>query len=389
MKNIAIFASGAGTNAENIARLFNAGNRVRVVVALTNKEGAGVVERMEALNVPTFYFPNSVWAKEPEKIVAQLEPYHIDLVVLAGFMRRVADPILEAYPSRVVNIHPSLLPRHGGKGMYGHYVHEAVVAAGDTKTGVTVHYVTNEIDGGKIIMQEEVEVAPTDTAESVEAKIHPIEYSLYPRAIVKALAELDTPTDIGPAAPAGKTQEPSASEANAQEEKAVSVDEEWADALSIKYSDSEAQARKESLEAKTQQASPATPPPHTAATPPAYNSNTSAYNSTNTTARTATTTARYRVVNTAATPPAAPIPACPKSYLWVSILMAVVFSTLPGIVAVVFSVLVGSRHSMGDYEGARKASNCAQGWIIASFVIGVLSTSLYLPLSILSASLTI
>ena len=179
MTNIAIFASGGGTNAENIARTFAGGNRVRVAVAITNNRDAGVIKRMEAFHIPVLYFPNAVWSKEPQKIVEALKPYSIDLVALAGFMRRVAPEILEAYPGRVINIHPSLLPRHGGKGMYGHHVHEAVIADGDKESGVTVHYVTDEIDGGSIILQKSFPLAEGETAETLEAKIHPVEYEIF------------------------------------------------------------------------------------------------------------------------------------------------------------------------------------------------------------------
>ena len=193
MKKIAILASGSGTNAENIVRLFHEGNKIRVVHVLANRQKAGVHERMQKLGVPTEYVPNSVWENEAYKVVDILQSKEVDLVVLAGFMRKIDSAIINAYKGRIINIHPSLLPAHGGKGMWGHHVHEAVIAAGDKQSGVTVHYVTDEIDGGEIIMQQAIDLVEGETAESLEAKIHPVEYDLYPRAIVAALKRLDTP----------------------------------------------------------------------------------------------------------------------------------------------------------------------------------------------------
>lgn len=346
MKNIAIFASGSGTNAENIVKLFHQGNRIRVAVVLSNKEDAGVHERMQRLGVPTMTFPNSVWATEPEKIVEALAPYGIDLVVLAGFMRCVESPILDAYPHRVINIHPALLPAYGGKGMYGHHVHQAVVAAGEKKSGVTVHYVTNEIDGGDIIMQQEVDVTPDDTAETLEAKIHPVEYALYPRAIAEVVRGLEA---------------------------APSVDEAWAKTLHLNYSEEEAArlakpeaapvsgpASEDSNAAYEMPPVPGVPPRHPSLQTPA----------------------------SGGVPPAPYQPADnvekPKSYLWVSILMAVFFSTICGIVAIVFSCTTNSRNSQGDYEAAAKASRKAQIWIIVSFVLGLLQLTVWMPISFFS-----
>lgn len=235
MKNLAIFASGSGTNAENIARLFHQGNQVRVAVVLCNRKNAGVFGRMERLGVPCLYIPSSVWDSEPEKVVDALKPYDIDLVVLAGFMRTVQPAIIRAYEGRMVNIHPSLLPAYGGKGMYGHHVHEAVIAAGEKKSGVTVHYVTDRIDGGEIVMQQSVDITPEDTPETLEAKIHPVEYSLYPRAIVAALGRMEgRASGNSPAEP----------EAATPPETPRSVDSAWADTLHLKYDEKEAAERK-------------------------------------------------------------------------------------------------------------------------------------------------
>lgn len=344
MKHIAIFASGSGTNAENIARLFHQGNRIRVAVVLSNKKNAGVHARMEALGVPTVYHPNSVWDNEPETILKALEPYDVDLVVLAGFMRTIRPAIIEAYKGRMINIHPSLLPAYGGKGMYGHHVHEAVIAAGEKQSGVSVHYVTPEIDGGEILMQQAVDILPDDTAETLEAKIHPVEYSLYPRAIVAALNRIDSENM------SDKSEVCSVVE-NKQEK---SVDAAWAEVLHLKYSEQEAEDAKRRLqvsstrdEAKTKTVLP--PPPAVPITEQ----------------------------------PAAKSAGQPKSHLVAAIVVTILCCTLPGIIAIVYSASVSSRIAAGDMQGAEKASRRAEGWIIASFVLGLLSATLYLPLTII------
>lgn len=367
MKNLAIFASGSGTNAENIARLFHQGNRIRVSVVLCNRKQAGVYSRMEAFGVPVIYMPNSSWESDPQRVIDTLRPYSPDLIVLAGFMRAVRPEIIDAFGGNVINIHPSLLPAYGGKGMYGHHVHEAVIAAHDTRSGVTVHYVTSEIDGGEIIMQQEVEVTPDDTAETLEAKIHPVEYDLYPRAIVKALAACPDTTDEEPAAKAASHP----AEAGAVEppvmpvpDSSASPDEQWARTLHINnYSDAKAERALEHAQATT--------PPPMASTPQRHPSPAShtigSY--VHPEVRRAMTEGRK----------------LPKSYMWVSIVMTVLFSTIPGIVAIVYSASVSSRLSSGDIAGAEKASRNAQGWIIASFVLGVLSATLWVPLQIIAS----
>ena len=182
MKNIAIFASGSGTNAENIIRYFSSSMYARVAVVISNKSDAGVHSRAAASGIPSFTFSNANF-KEATPILNKLADYNIDFIALAGFMSIVPLAIVNIYWSRIINIHPALLPKYGGKGMYGNYVHEAIVAAKETKTGITIHYVNEQYDEGTIIFQTECAVLPTDTAEDVATKVHDLEYKHYPYII--------------------------------------------------------------------------------------------------------------------------------------------------------------------------------------------------------------
>ena len=154
-KNIAIFASGSGSNAENIIRYFQKNDSVQVSLVLSNKSDAYVLERAYRLKVPCNVFPKEDWTAGDE-ILAVLQEYRIDFIVLAGFLMLVPDYLIQAYPGRIVNIHPSLLPKYGGKGMYGNRVHEAVVAAGDCESGITIHHLNGQYDSGDIIAQYKV-----------------------------------------------------------------------------------------------------------------------------------------------------------------------------------------------------------------------------------------
>lgn len=190
MTRIAIFASGSGTNAENLARKFQNNDRISISLILTNRKNAGVIDRVKDYDIPVLYIPNSTWDNSPAKIPEILKEYDIDLIVLAGFMHFIAPPIVAAFKNRILNIHPSLLPAYGGKGMWGHHVHEAVIKAREAKSGVTVHYVTEEIDGGEIILQKSIDVLPDDTPETLENRIHLLEYELYPEAVLKAVENI-------------------------------------------------------------------------------------------------------------------------------------------------------------------------------------------------------
>lgn len=181
-KNIAIFASGSGTNAEHITRYFKDNETVRVGLIISNRKTAYVLTRAEQLGVPFEVFLREDWL-DAERILHTLRTHHIDMIVLAGFLAHVPDVILRAYPHKVINIHPSLLPKYGGKGMYGDHVHRAVVAAGEKETGITIHYLNERYDEGEVIFQATCEVLPQDTPEDVAAKVHALEYAHYPAVI--------------------------------------------------------------------------------------------------------------------------------------------------------------------------------------------------------------
>lgn len=189
MKNIAIFASGSGTNAENITRYFSNSETVKVAVVLSNNRHVGVHARVNGLGVPSFVFTRDEFT-EGSKVLAKLAEYETDLIVLAGFMNKISGVLLEAYPGKIINIHPALLPKHGGKGMYGMHVHEAVVAAGEKESGITIHYINERYDEGAIIFQASCPVLPSDTPEEVAAKVHALEYAHYPRMIEEVIASL-------------------------------------------------------------------------------------------------------------------------------------------------------------------------------------------------------
>ena len=187
MKKIAILASGEGTNAERIIRYFKEKEEARVVVVIASRATAGVIGRAERLDVPCRVVTSAGFASgEALKV---LQEFGVDFVVLAGFLLRIPDDLLQAYPHRMVNIHPSLLPKFGGKGMYGIHVHEAVLAAGEQKSGITIQYINEHYDEGAIIFQTSCELLPTDTAEDVATKVHALEYTHYPRIIEQLLTQ--------------------------------------------------------------------------------------------------------------------------------------------------------------------------------------------------------
>ena len=182
MQKIAIFGSGTGTNAENIIKYFEEIDSIRVAVVLSNKKDAGIHDRARNLDIPSFTFSCTTF-REGRVILDKLAEYHVDFIVLAGFLQLISPVIIDAYRDRIINIHTALLPKFGGKGMYGSYVHEAVVAAKETETGITIHYVNERYDEGVIIFQATCPVLPGDTADDVATKVHALEYKYFPQVI--------------------------------------------------------------------------------------------------------------------------------------------------------------------------------------------------------------
>jgi phosphoribosylglycinamide formyltransferase-1 len=185
MKNIAIFASGSGSNAENLVKYFEGHDDVRIVMMACNRKNALVFERMNRLNIPSYYISKEDF--ENGNLLNLLLNNQIDWIVLAGFLKLVPEQIIKSFPNKIVNIHPALLPKYGGKGMYGKHVHDAVIEAGELKTGITIHYVNENFDEGKIIAQYETKVLPDDTVETVAAKIHELEMMYFPKVVDKLI----------------------------------------------------------------------------------------------------------------------------------------------------------------------------------------------------------
>lgn len=188
-KNIAVFASGEGSNCENLIRYFSGNDDIRVALVLSNRTDAYALVRARELGVPSMVV-TKVELNDESVMLPLLRKYDVSMIVLAGFLPMIPDFLVDAYTRRIVNIHPSLLPRHGGKGMWGHHVHEAVKAAGDTETGMTVHYVSSVCDGGEIIVQYSVPLSPDDTSEDIAEKEHELEMKYYPSVIEQLLEEL-------------------------------------------------------------------------------------------------------------------------------------------------------------------------------------------------------
>ena len=186
--NIAIFASGEGTNCENIIRYFKDSDEVCTALVVSNKAESPVLRKALELGVPV-QSVSKAELNEETVMMPLMQQYAIDFIVLAGFLPLIPDFLLDAFPRRIVNIHPSLLPKYGGKGMWGHHVHEAVKAAGETETGMTVHWVTPVCDGGGIIAQYRVALSPEDSAEVIAEKEHVLEMKYYPQVILRVLNE--------------------------------------------------------------------------------------------------------------------------------------------------------------------------------------------------------
>lgn len=187
--NIAIFVSGSGTNCENLIKYFAGSERVNCALVVSNKFDAYALVRAERLGVPTAVAPKAE-LNNPDVMMPLLKQYSIDFIVLAGFLPLIPNFLIEAYPHRIINIHPALLPKYGGKGMWGHHVHEAVKEAGETETGMTVHWVTPVCDAGEIIAQYKVTLSPDDTVDDIAEKEHQLEMKYFPKVVEEVLKSI-------------------------------------------------------------------------------------------------------------------------------------------------------------------------------------------------------
>ena len=178
---LAVFVSGGGTNLENIINYFSADEQVEVSIVVSNKADAYALQRAKNHDIPNAVISRQQFAEDEATVMAAVKD--CDFIILAGFLVKVPDYLIDAYPKRIINIHPALLPKYGGKGMYGHHIHEAVKAAGEKETGITIHFVNNELDAGEHIAQFKVALSDEDTADTIAAKIHELEQAHFPKVI--------------------------------------------------------------------------------------------------------------------------------------------------------------------------------------------------------------
>lgn len=185
-KRIVLFASGSGSNVENIINYFNDGTHITVTAVFTNKRDAKVIDRCNRLNISALFFNKHAFVNSDcvLKMVNAMEP---DLIVLAGFLWKIPENLINAYPNSIINIHPALLPKYGGKGMYGMKVHEAVKVNQEPETGITIHYVNSNYDEGAIIFQAKTAITKKDTPEAIAEKVHQLEYEYFPKVIEEIL----------------------------------------------------------------------------------------------------------------------------------------------------------------------------------------------------------
>ena len=188
MDRLAIFASGSGTNAENIIRYFQNKPQISVSCICTNKPDAYVVQRAKKHDIPVLIFSKDDFYRT-EMVLHYLSQHEADWIILAGFLWLVPGYLINSYPGRIINIHPALLPKYGGKGMYGDYVHRAVIDNKDTVSGISIHVVNNEYDKGSILFQATCPVTPDDTPETLATKVHQLEYEHFPRVIEETILE--------------------------------------------------------------------------------------------------------------------------------------------------------------------------------------------------------
>ena len=188
--NIAIFASGTGSNAQKIIDHFRESDKVNVALIVCNNPLAGVLQIAQKEKIALLQIERQRFLKG-DGYIPELEGAEIDFIVLAGFLWKIPTSLIEAFPQQIINIHPALLPKYGGKGMYGSFVHEAVIASGDTKSGITIHYVDGQYDSGDIIFQAVCDVSANDTPHSLAQKVHALEHRHFPPIIEKLVNGLN------------------------------------------------------------------------------------------------------------------------------------------------------------------------------------------------------
>jgi len=189
MKSIAIFASGSGTNAENIGLYFKDHSQIKIDLILSNNPNAYVLKRAERMGVDHMVFNRNNFYNSSLILQALLDR-KIDMIVLAGFMWLIPASLVAAFPNRILNIHPALLPKYGGKGMYGDFVHKAVSDANDVETGITIHYVNEKYDEGDILFQKQVQIKAGELPDRISQKVHALEYEYYPKVIEDLMKSL-------------------------------------------------------------------------------------------------------------------------------------------------------------------------------------------------------
>lgn len=182
---LALFVTGGGTNCENIIRYFRYNDSVDIPIVVSSRADAFALVRAERLGVPTKVITRQELNEEPELVLRTVEG--CDFIILAGFLPKVPQYLIERFPNRIINIHPALLPKFGGKGMWGHHVHEAVKAAGETRSGITIHFVNAELDEGEHIAQFSCELSPDDTPEQIADKVHELEMRHFPMVIEQVI----------------------------------------------------------------------------------------------------------------------------------------------------------------------------------------------------------
>ena len=188
-KKLAIFASGSGSNAENICNYFADSSDIEVVLICTNRRDAFIVKRANKLNIPVYIFSKSELNNFVD-LHKKLQNIEVDVIILAGFLLKLPTIMVDSYPNRIINIHPSLLPKYGGKGMYGANIHKAVIKNKELESGISIHFVNHNYDEGKIILQKKCSISANESVETLIHKIHKLEHNYFPVAIEKTIKKL-------------------------------------------------------------------------------------------------------------------------------------------------------------------------------------------------------